>query len=297
MELYPTDKYWAISSDGADMLSQRWERMQSITYDAAEIRAAANTPAKPQNLKGVGLIRIQGLMEKQPTMMGQVFGDTSTVRTINALKAGAYDKSINSIMMVIDSPGGAVSGTVELSDAIAEVNEIKPVIAQVDGQAASAAYWAASQSSAIFAGRADLVGSIGVAAVLKDYSEALEQEGIKTIPITTGPYKAAGTPGIPITDDQIEDVKRMMGVHFDNFKGAVASGRRMTSDQVSAVADGRQFIGAEAVDNGLIDGIQTFQDTFRMIQTSSTQSRAFASARQSIASCRVQNAKLKAKEF
>ena len=131
---------------------------------------------------------------------------TSTVRTREALSAALDDPSVDGIVLAVDSPGGTVSGLQELADAVHAVRGKKPIVAQVDGLCASAAYWIASQADAIHATADSLSGSIGVYRVAYDYSRMLDAAGVRTNVISSHPLKGAGVFGAPLTDAQREEV-------------------------------------------------------------------------------------------
>jgi protease-4 len=137
----------------------------------------------------------------------------------------------------------------------------KPVTVQVEGMAASAAYYVASQAQRIVAGPGDLIGSIGVRMVVIDSSEYYASMGVKVIPIDTGPLKSAGLEGTPVTDEHIAEFEKITGFYFGQFKAAVGRGRGMDSDAVDAVATGAMFPVNEARRLRLIDSIGTLADT------------------------------------
>src|SRR5699024_4511213 len=122
-----------------------------------------------------------------------------------AVQSAMADDAVDNIVLVIDSPGGSTAALSDLGDTIAWAREHKTIISQVDTMAASAAYYVAAQTSKIYAGRMDLVGSIGVRMTLYDYSKAFGDAGIKAIPIDTGEFKSAGEIGTEITEAQIAE--------------------------------------------------------------------------------------------
>lgn len=225
------------------------------------LEAAAARPAFVLH-QGVALIKIRGFMDKQAFFSDE----TSTIDVVNALKMATRDRAVGAIMLVLDTPGGSVDGISELEDALVEARAAKPLIAQVDGMAASAGYWAASQAESIFAGRLDQVGSIGVRMALWDDSKYYEDQGMKLVVIDTGEHKSAGIYGAPITKEQIAEFQKTVDIYFESFKNAIVRGRGMAMKVLKPLADGRVFIGQEAVDNGLIDGIQTFEETFNQVR-------------------------------
>ena len=249
--------------------------------ELAGIKAAVNGTRQYYSVNnGVALIPIKGLLVKDPQWMGE----TSTIAATVAVKQAAADKAVKSIMLVVDSPGGEVVGIKELANAIYQARAVKPVVAQVDGLAASAAYWAASQASRIVAHELDAVGSIGVYGLVVDDSKMYEDMGVKVHLVTTGEFKGADEVGQPVTDAQLKDRQRVVDVFFNAFVGDIMRGRSMTREAVLALADGRLWIGAENVGNRLIDGISDFSATFANLAAAGQSSDGRLSARMAGAS-------------
>jgi protease-4 len=149
-----------------------------------------------------------------------------------------------------------------MAEAIANASQAKPVRAHVEGEASSAAYWAASQATAVYASKGSLVGSIGVYLAVADYKAADELDGVKVHLVTTGKYKGLGVPGTEITEEHIAHLQELVDSYHADFKAAVVAGRNGKISDIEAVSDGRVFRENDAVKNGLIDGIQNFQKTY-----------------------------------
>ncbi len=188
------------------------------------------------------------------------FGGTSTLAARIALSRLGEDPDTESVVLRIDSPGGQVAGTAELGEAVAELNQVKPVHAYIEDMGASAAYWVASQARSITANKMALVGSIGVLFVMQDMSKAAEKDGVDVKVFATGPHKGTGTPGAPITDEQAESIQRMVDDFAAQFFGTVKKARGFNAAQLSAVTTGEVWIASRAKDLGLIDGIKTIDE-------------------------------------
>ena len=265
MALFPDSQYWAIESLAFRQFLNRTRGPLSLEQiEAVNVNAAAGKPGY-QTYNKVAVLRIRGVMEKLPTIMGNVFGDTATVNIRRSVKAALQDRSVENILLVIDSPGGTVDGIHELGDALHQARQIKPITAQVDGLGASAAYWAAAQANQIFLGRGDQVGSIGVRMALYDYHKMFENEGVEAVVIDTGVHKSAGQTGTEITEEQRKEFQRITDIYYENFLNAIQRGRGMSRETVKPLADGRVFVGQEAVDLGLADAVQTFEETLMQI--------------------------------
>jgi signal peptide peptidase SppA len=205
---------------------------------------------------GVARIAIAGPMMKHVPSMAEALGleATSTLEVRELVEAADADESVTEIHLMIDSPGGSVSGVSELADAVAAAS--KPVKAFVTGSAASAAYWVASQADSITAGKTSQVGSIGTVLVLHDTSAAAEAEGVKVHVISSHELKGIGVDGAPLTDTQRAEVQRMIDSLTAVFVDAVASGRGVDRKTAEAWATGQVWIGAEAQARGLVQGGQ-----------------------------------------
>jgi len=272
MHLIPLDTYWAIEPSYFDKM-RRFPMAEFVAKMPMEQRELEDY-ALPMQVKGnVAVIRIEGVITKNPSIFSCFFGGASSVLIRRAIEQAAADPDVKTLVLLVDSPGGSVDGLAEAADAIWAAREQKRIIAQVSGMAASAAYLLASQAHRIVAGRMDMVGSIGTVAVLYDFSAMFEKEGIEAVPITTGPFKAAAAMGTEITEEQRADFQRIVDQYFADFKAMVGRGRRMSAKRVDEVADGRMFLSDEAKPLGLIDGISDADTTLRTLAKAEKRAR------------------------
>lgn len=212
--------------------------------------------------EGIAVIKIEGFMMKA---VSKFEGNTSTIQVRRALRAASRDGDVDAIVLQIDSGGGTVGGTEALADDVRMVDGIKPVIAQVDDFAASAAFWVASQARQVFANSTAEVGSIGVVAVLQDSSKMFQEAGVEVKVVSTGPFKGSLARGAPITKKDIGMVQERLDALHDAFVQAIARGRVMSVDKVQEAADGRVFIAPKALGMGLIDGVQNMDTTLAQL--------------------------------
>lgn len=274
---------WFIAPEALDAYR---EQAMAMDLDAlakmnTEAEAKENAPAdpkaeppKPYLLEdGVAIINISGPTTKYPTSFSRVLGGTSTMMVERALAQAHADGDVKSILMHFDSaPGGTVAGAFELFDRIYSLKgKGKQIWAHGSDQMTSAAVLFASACDSITANRNAIVGSIGVRAQLVDSSEKLKRDGIKVIPIASGKYKAAGTEGTPITADQVKDYQRQIDAMNDQFVADVVRGRagKLTEERVKAM-EARCYVGGEALDKKLIDGIASFDDVLSAMQNANT---------------------------
>jgi signal peptide peptidase SppA len=201
----------------------------------------------------------------------------------------ASDSRVKAIILQIDSPGGTVEGTPELAAKVAAASKRKPVIAQVDSLAASAAYWVATQASEVVVTPGGQVGSIGVRMMHQDISGQLEQEGVKIEQMSAGKYKTEGHPFGPLDDDARAHFQDQIDDAYRDFVGAVASGRSVSTGTVEEnYGQGRVLLAKQALKAGMVDRIATLDQTlarFIAPQTVTTHQRR-ARAAQAIARTR-----------
>jgi len=207
----------------------------------------------------VATIPIHGVIMKKVPGVFSMLGieATGTTETTAAIQAALADDSIEEIEISVDSPGGSVAGVQQLADLIHEARKVKPVKAVVSDMAASAAYWLASQADTIEANPSALIGSIGVYRVLVDSSKAMDDDGIQVHLIKSGEHKGTGTPGVHISEAQIEEEQRIVDGVADMFVGAVARGRGLAIEKVREFATGSTWFADEAQPMGLVDEITT----------------------------------------
>jgi len=199
---------------------------------------------------GVAVIELSGVMSKRGSSMST---EGSTVLARQSLRQAARDDDVHSVLLVIESPGGTVSGTKELADDFAAIQ--KPTHAHIEDIGASAAYWVAAAADTITANEMATVGSIGVYTVINDLSKAAENDGIKVHVIKAGEMKGAGVPGTEVTDDILDELQTHVDAVHEKFVNAVSQGRKLSKSIVSALADGRAHMAEEAMGLGLIDAV------------------------------------------
>ena len=170
--------------------------------------------------------------------------------------------SAERIVLHIDSPGGEVAGTAETAALVRRISASGvPVIAYVDGMAASAAYWIASQADEVVASAATAyLGSIGVCMVIDD-TEADAKS--RMVVITSAPAKASPV----LNDEQIANKRSLVSDLAGAFAEAVAAGRGLTAEQTAAVATGEVWTARQALALGLIDRIAPLADVIGEQQT------------------------------
>lgn len=229
----------------------------------AQITAGKAAAPDYEVINGTARIPVYGIISKRARLIHRNSSPgTSTLEIERDLKAALDDPQVRDIVLDIDSPGGGVDGVLELSDMIYACRGKKKIVAYANGDMCSAAYWIGSAAEKIYASRGSDVGSIGVYSAVYDYSVANHNAGVKTEVIKAGRNKAAGHPDKPLTPEDRQVIQKRIDHIYDLFVEAVARNRGISADDVMEVATGDVFIGQEALDVGLVDGICTFDSLF-----------------------------------
>jgi signal peptide peptidase SppA len=237
----------------------RGDKIDIKGIEAALGRPLNNQPMGYSVTDGVAVLPINGVISKRMNLMAQISGGTSSELVANDLKAAMNDPAVNAIILQIDSPGGTVDGTETLGNLVRQANAVKPVVAFADGMMASAAYWIGSAASSIYiSDSVAQIGSIGVVATHTDISAAEAARGVKTTEITAGKFKRAASQYGALTETGKQTIQDQVDTIYSVFVQAVATNRGVSVDTVlENMADGRVFIGQQAIDAGLVDGVST----------------------------------------
>lgn len=235
----------------------RGDKIDIGALEAKLGRPLANEPQGYQVQDGVAVLPLEGVIAKRANLFSQISGGVSTELVGRDFKAALADPAVHSIILAIDSPGGTVDGTISLADLVGASD--KPVVALASGTMASAAYWIGSAAQAVYITDATtVVGSIGVVATHTDVSQAQATAGVKTTEIAAGKYKRIASSYEPLSKEGRQTIQDQVDYTYGLFVDAVARQRGVSADKVLAdMADGRIFIGQQAIDAGLVDGVST----------------------------------------
>lgn len=272
-----TEERWAMRETKLREIIAFLEAQASgVKFSAEEIAArlpdrdleARITKAREQDVAqqegGVAIIPLRGVIANRISMLGEMSGGTSSEGTARAFKAALSDGQVKAIVLDVDSPGGAVSGTDELSSMIFNARGGKPIVAHVNASAASAAYWIASAADEVVVTPSGSVGSIGVFGVHDDVSAALEKVGIKKTIISAGKFKVDGNPYQPLGEDAAARMQARVNAAYDMFVKAVARNRNVAQSKVRDGFGQGDMVDAEpALAEGMIDRIATLDETLR----------------------------------
>jgi protease IV len=171
-----------------------------------------------------------------------------------ALREAAADDSVSAIVLRVESPGGSVTASETIWREVTRARDRgKPVVVSMGSVAASGGYYVAMAADAIVANAATITGSIGVITgklVVRDLKDRL---GVASDAVRTNANADAWSIDTPFTPEQRAHREAEADLFYDDFVERVAQGRNLTTEAVDAVARGRIWTGADALERGLVD--------------------------------------------
>ncbi|MGL4562867.1 MAG: signal peptide peptidase SppA [Brevinema sp.] len=180
---------------------------------------------------------------------------------LNQMKVAETNQQIKAVLIKVNTPGGAVGASQELYAAVQKIQKAgKPVVVSVSDISASGGYYATASADRIFANGGSIVGSIGVIMQGIEYSELLTKIGVKANVIKSGNNKDLLSPFHAMSEEQKNLLTTSVLDAYDQFIAVVSQGRKMPLDKLKPLADGRIFTGRQALEEGLIDELGTFDD-------------------------------------
>ncbi|HTY27517.1 MAG TPA: signal peptide peptidase SppA, partial [Mycobacterium sp.] len=168
-------------------------------------------------------------------------------------QAGAND-GVAAVVLRVDSPGGSVTGSETIWREVSRLRHRgKPVVASMGAVAASGGYYVSMAADAIVANPGTITGSIGVVTGKLIARELKERLGVGSDSVRTNDNADAWSLNAPFTEDQRAMVEAEADLFYTDFVHRVAEARSMSVEAVDAVARGRVWTGADALERGLVD--------------------------------------------
>lgn len=261
--MYTTERFWCGTDETLAAYVMGMKHIEAAKPQAASDFADDGEDRAPRlfsQIGDVGVISIAGPLVNSDSWVNEYVGRTGYPEIREALIYAATKEGVGAIVLDINSGGGSVSGVSDTAELIKRIDaEMVPVHTFSDSIIASAAYWLGSSARTMSVGQVAEAGSIGVLAVHKEYTKALEMEGVKATVMRAGEFKALGSPYEKFSDkaqaelqDQLDYLGQMFTQHVADARGVPYP----TAD--STMGQGRVFIGQQAVAVGLVDSVTSF---------------------------------------
>jgi protease IV len=194
--------------------------------------------------------------------MGQMMG-SDTVSA--ALRAAVKDERVKAIVFRVDSPGGSyVASDTIWREVVCARAAGKPVVVSMGAVAGSGGYFVACPADVIVAQPGTITGSIGVFGGKAVTAGLTDKLGVTYGAVQQGRNALMYSTHRRFDDAELERLDAFLDHVYDDFTAKVAEGRKMTQDDVHAIAKGRVWTGADAADNGLVDTLGGLRDAVRI---------------------------------
>lgn len=197
-----------------------------------------------------------------PSIYGSEQQIVST-KVIKDLQELADNSQVKAVVLRINSGGGDAYASEQIWRAVKELNKKKPVVVSMGGMAASGAYYMSMGAQYIMAQPTTLTGSIGIFGALPDFSDLMTKKlGFKYDEVKTNRNSAYASAGMsrPWSTEEITTMQNYVNRGYNLFRKRVAEGRKMSTEQVEKIAQGRVWLGTDAKNIKLIDGFGGLSD-------------------------------------
>ena len=164
------------------------------------------------------------------------------------------DDDVKAVVLRINSGGGSAYASEQIWHYVEMLKKKKPVVVSMGGMAASGGYYISSGANWIVAEPTTLTGSIGIFGMFPDMSELLTQKlGVKFDEVKTNRHSAFGTPARPFNEEEMNYLNKYIDRGYNLFRQRVAQGRKMKVENVEKIAQGRVWLGQDALKIKLVD--------------------------------------------
>lgn len=188
----------------------------------------------------------------------------STKEFVKNLKKARDDENIKAIIIRIDSPGGSVITSDAIWEEIMKTKKVKPIYASMSDVAGSGGYYIPMACDTIICHPATITGSIGVISAIPNASGLCDKLGITTDTLSTSPNANFLNFTMPFPEKNKEKFYDLSKGIYYRFIQRVADSRKMTFDQVHAIAKGRVWTGEDAMKIGLVDVLGGLDDAIKI---------------------------------
>jgi protease IV len=188
-------------------------------------------------------------------LYGPITGGERSADWIELVRRTRESRRIPAVVLDVDSPGGAASASDNMYAALARLAEKKPLVAAIRGTGASGSYLAAIAAKRIVATPTSVIGSIGVITAAPRLPRLLEKIGVSVSEHTAGRLKGMGAPWRDESEPEAAKEQQLVDEIYDVFVDRVATARKMDANRVRELATGEVWLGAKALELGLVDEI------------------------------------------
>jgi signal peptide peptidase SppA len=275
MTTFTMPPLWAILAGQSEKIVQMYNRQLEFyskpptTAEQQQVMSAGalkmledgnidNVPFGFEVKNGVGILNIEGVIIPKSDFFSMFFGGFAALDLLERdFRELITRDDVHAIVLNIDSPGGNAFGVQQFANTIFDSRNIKPIISVTSGMMASAAMWIGAAAHKVFiTGDVTIIGSIGTVTSHVDISEFHKKIGIKMTEVAAGEFKREPSMLEPLSEKGRKVLQNQVNHANEAFVNDIAKFKSVRPSVVNKkMADGKTFIGSQAVNVGLVDGI------------------------------------------
>ena len=174
------------------------------------------------------------------------------VKELNKL---AKNDKVKAVVLRVNSPGGSAFGSEQMWYAAQQLKSKKPLIVSMGAYAASGGYYMSCMADTIVAENTTLTGSIGIFGMMPDIQGLTDKLGLDVDIVKTHNYSDLGNIFRPMTQNEKNLMQNQVNRGYDLFVKRCADGRGIPENRIREIAEGRVWLGKDALNLGLVDVI------------------------------------------
>ncbi|MCF2672834.1 signal peptide peptidase SppA [Fusobacterium varium] len=194
---------------------------------------------------------------------GGISGNVTPNVMIEEINKALKDDTVKGIVLRINSPGGSALAANIISNKIVEANGIKPIYVSIGGVGASGGYYIASVTEKIYADKDSLTGSIGVVSIIPNIKKMLGNVSINVDEVKKGEYSDIYSMVKDFDKDKRDKLYASNLKVYNEFLDTVSFGRKLNRQHVERIAQGKVWLGEEALELGLVDEIGGLENAIK----------------------------------
>ena len=215
----------------------------------------------------IQVVHLTGMIQDKEERSLFFGSDDSSGSVLKQLRKAIKNEHVKGILLRINSPGGTVSASQEITSEVKEFRKTKrPVVVSMGDVAASGGYYVASASDRILAEPGTLTGSIGVIMHLMNFKGLADKVGVQSDVIKSGQFKDIASPYRAMLPEERNILQLLITDSYDQFVDAVAEGRKLNLAEVRRIGDGRIYSGRQALKLHLVDELGGYDESLDALQ-------------------------------
>jgi len=211
-------------------------------------------------LKFPGRTNVAVIYAEGDIVDGFSYDGVAADRFVSIIDDVRKDKSVKAVVLRVNSPGGSVSASVKIRTALDRLMAEKPLIASYGDYAASGGYWISCGCQKVYSDANSITGSIGVFSMIPEFSGTASKIGVGIESVGSNKHSDMFSLMRPFDKEELAYMQASVEDIYDLFVNLVATSRNQTPEQVDAIAQGRVWMGSDALELGLVDQIGTLDD-------------------------------------